>query len=134
MCRSSIRTEVRTDVGELDPAWSLARWPAADYWNAFVANIEMRGNGVFFDPRLNDAQQFPIAAAAGFANKRDPVDLITAKLPALHVYQLDIPAPPAPRGSFDAAAAARGKVVFNGKANCASCHVPPLFTEPGWNM
>jgi mono/diheme cytochrome c family protein len=27
--------------------------------------------------------------------------------------------------------AAHGKVVFNGKANCASCHVPPLFTEPG---
>ena len=20
------------------------------------------------------------------------------------------------------------------KANCAACHVPPLFTEPGWNM
>ena len=28
----------------------------------------------------------------------------------------------------------RGKAVFNGRANCSSCHVPPLFTEPGWNM
>jgi cytochrome c peroxidase len=24
-------------------------------------------------------------------------------------------------------------MVFKGKANCAQCHVPPLFTEPGWN-
>jgi len=24
--------------------------------------------------------------------------------------------------------------VFNGKAKCASCHVPPLFSEPGWPM
>jgi cytochrome c peroxidase len=22
----------------------------------------------------------------------------------------------------------------NGKAKCASCHVPPLFSEPGWPM
>jgi cytochrome c peroxidase len=27
--------------------------------------------------------------------------------------------------------AAHGKSIFDGKANCASCHVPPLFTEPG---
>jgi len=126
----------------IPPAFGLAGvnlhtstgWGSATHWNALVANLEMHGKGVFFDPRLDNAQQFPIAAAAGFGNKRDPVDLITAKLPALHVYQLAIPAPQAPRGTFDAAAAARGKVVFNGKANCASCHVPPLFTEPGWNM
>ena len=24
--------------------------------------------------------------------------------------------------------------VFNGAGRCATCHVPPLFTEPGWNM
>jgi cytochrome c peroxidase len=42
--------------------------------------------------------------------------------------------PKPPRGSFDAAAAARGKSLFESKANCASCHVPPLFTEPGWNQ
>jgi cytochrome c peroxidase len=60
--------------------------------------------------------------------------LITAKLPALQFYQLSIPAPTPPRGSFDPRAADRGKELFNGAAGCASCHVPPLFTEPGWNM
>ncbi len=25
-------------------------------------------------------------------------------------------------------------MIFNEKAKCATCHVPPLFTEPGWNM
>ena len=24
--------------------------------------------------------------------------------------------------------------MFNGKAGCARCHVPPLFTEPGHNV
>jgi cytochrome c peroxidase len=32
------------------------------------------------------------------------------------------------------AAARRGKVLFNTKAQCSSCHVAPLFTEPGWNL
>ena len=41
---------------------------------------------------------------------------------------------PPPRGSFNAAAAKRGEAVFNGPGKCATCHVPPLFTEPGWNM
>jgi len=31
------------------------------------------------------------------------------------------------------AAATRGETLFKGKADCAVCHVPPLFTEPGWN-
>jgi cytochrome c peroxidase len=60
--------------------------------------------------------------------------LISSKLPALQFYQLAIPAPPAPAGSFDATAAERGKTLFHGKADCAQCHVPPTFTEPGWNM
>jgi cytochrome c peroxidase len=42
--------------------------------------------------------------------------------------------PKPPEGSFDKAAAARGQAVFNGKADCKRCHVPPLFTEPGWPM
>jgi cytochrome c peroxidase len=25
-------------------------------------------------------------------------------------------------------------MAFEGPAKCASCHVAPLFTEPGWNM
>jgi cytochrome c peroxidase len=52
----------------------------------------------------------------------------------LQFYQLAIPAPDPPRGSFDFAAAQRGKTLFSGKANCAVCHTPPIFTEPGWNM
>src|SRR5207244_4480098 len=56
------------------------------------------------------------------------------KLAALHVYQLAIAAPTSPPGSFDVAAAARGQAVFNGMSQCSTCHVPPLFTEPGWNM
>jgi CxxC motif-containing protein (DUF1111 family) len=104
------------------------------HWNAFVANLEMHGVGTFFDPRLNDAVQFPIAAANGFGNVRNTPDLITGKLADLHFYQLAIPAPAPPIGSFNASAAASGRSLFAGKAACATCHVPPLFTEPGWNM
>jgi hypothetical protein len=126
----------------IPPAFGLAGvnlhtwtgWGSVTHWNALVANLEMHGKGTFFDPRLNDAIQFPIAAAAGFGDVRNDPDLITSKLAALHFYQLAIPAPKPPRGSFDEAAAARGEVLFNGKADCARCHVPPLFTEPGWNM
>lgn len=109
-------------------------WGSVTHWNAFVANLEMHGQGTFYDPRLNDPVKFPIAAREGFGNVRSNPDLITAKLPALQFYQLAIPAPPAPAGSFDSAAAARGQVLFNGVARCATCHVPPIFTEPGWNM
>ena len=103
------------------------------YWNAFVANLEMQGEGTFFDQRLMNVQQYPIAAKAGFGNKRPANDMITAKLAALHYYQLSIPAPTPPAGSFDQARAGRGEALFKGKAQCATCHVPPLFTEPGWN-
>jgi hypothetical protein len=104
------------------------------YWNAFVANLEMHGQGTFYDPRLNNEERFPVAARAGFDNVRSDKDLITAKLGDLHAYQLAIPAPKPPSNSFDVAAAARGKTVFANQGQCASCHVPPLFTEPGFNM
>ena len=89
-------------------------WGSIPYWNAFVANLEMHGVGRFFDPRLENAAQFPIAAAHGFGdlphiNPDD--DLITSKLSDLQFYQL---------------------AIFSAK--CASCHVPPLYTEPGWNL
>jgi hypothetical protein len=109
-------------------------WGSVTYWNAYVANTQMHGQGTFFDPRLKNAQQFPVAVKASFHDMRGKPDLITSKLAALHYYQLSIPAPKPPAGSFDAAAAGRGKAVFEGKARCASCHVPPLFTEPGWGM
>jgi cytochrome c peroxidase len=104
------------------------------YWNAFVANIEMHGQGTFSDARFNDATQFPIASRAGFGSIQNAPDNITPTLAALHFYQLAIPAPVPPSGSFDAQAAARGAAVFSAPGRCATCHVPPLFTEPGWNM
>ena len=109
-------------------------WGSVTYWNAFVAVIEMQGQGTFFDPRLNDPVKFPLAVKAGLFNIRREPDLVTPKLPALHVYQLAIPAPKPPTNSFDAVAAARGETVFTGQGQCASCHVPPLFGEPGWMM
>ncbi|HET9839806.1 MAG TPA: hypothetical protein VFR84_16385 [Candidatus Angelobacter sp.] len=126
----------------IPPAFGLAGvnlhtytgWGSVPYWNAFVANLEMHGKGTFFDPRLDDPVKFPIAARNGFGHVSNPDDQITAKLAPLHVYQLAIAAPAPPAGSFDPAAAARGKALFNGKAQCSSCHVPPLMTEPGWNM
>ena len=108
-------------------------WGSVPYWNAFVANLEMQGSGRFYDPRLNDTNTFPVAARLGFANVQSPIDLITGKLPALQFYQLALTAPKPPQNSFDSTAADRGKALFAGKANCATCHVPPLFTEPGWN-
>jgi hypothetical protein len=109
-------------------------WGSVTHWNAFVANLEMHGQGTFYDSRLNDASTFPLAAKKGYGNVRSTNDLITPKLAALHYYQLSIPAPTPPAGSFNADAATRGSVLFNGKAQCATCHVPPLYTEPGWNM
>jgi hypothetical protein len=111
-------------------------WGSVPHWNAFVANLEMHGKGRFFDPRLNNAAQFPIAAANGFGdlphiNPDD--DLITSKLAALQLYQLSIPAPN-PTVPFDKAAAARGDELFSGKAGCNNCHAEPLWTEPGWNL
>jgi hypothetical protein len=126
----------------LPPAFGLAGvnqhtwtggWGNVTYWNAFVANLEMQGQGTFIDARLNDAEQYPVAAQAGFGYKQSDQDLITSKLAALHFYQLAIPAPTPPEGSFDAQAATRGEALFGGKAKCAQCHVPPLYTEPGRN-
>jgi hypothetical protein len=126
----------------IPPAFGLAGinlhtwtgWGGVSHWNAFVANLEMHGQGTFFDPRLDDASRFPIAARERFGHVRAEEDMITPLLPALQLYQLALPAPKPPRGSYDLAMAKRGESVFSGKADCARCHVPPLYTEPGWNM
>jgi hypothetical protein len=109
-------------------------WGSVTHWNGYVANTQMRGKGTFFDPRLNDPDRFPVAAKTKDWNIRNDPDLVTAKLPALHFYQLSLVAPKPPEGSFDKEAAGRGQALFNGKADCKRCHVPPLFTEPGWPM
>jgi hypothetical protein len=126
----------------IPPAFGLAgvnlhTWTGAGsvpYWNAYVAVTQQHGSGVFFDPRLGNPDQYPVAAKSGSFNTRGTPDLVTSKLAALHFYQLAIPAPTPPKGSFDKAAAARGKEVFSGRGQCATCHVPPLFTEPGHNL
>jgi hypothetical protein len=130
----------------IPPAFGLAGvnlgtwtgWGSTTYWNAFVANLEMHGVGRIWDPRLNDAERFPIAAANGFGNLNPDLspedDRITPKLADLHLYQLALKAPAPPPGSFNEAAAARGDELFSGKARCNQCHVEPLFTEPGWNL
>lgn len=115
-------------------AHTYTGWGSVTHWNAYVANTQMRGKGTFFDPRLNDKDRFPVAAKTKDWDIRNDPDLVTSKLPALHFYQLSLLAPRPPEGSFDRAAAARGQALFTGKADCKRCHVPPLFTEPGWPM
>ena len=138
----ALRPDGQTGAVMIPPAFGLAGvnlhtwtgWGGVSHWNALVANLEMHGQGTFYDPRLNDPVKFPVASRAGFGDVRAEHDLITSTLPALQLYQLALEAPRPPAGSFDARAAARGEDVFNGRARCARCHVAPLFTEPGWNM
>jgi mono/diheme cytochrome c family protein/cytochrome c5 len=87
------------------------------YWNRYVAVVQMGGQGSFSDPRL------PLSVTNG------TMDLVSSKLPALQAYQLSLNAPPPPADSFDAAAAARGKEIFNGVANCVRCHSGESFTD-----
>jgi hypothetical protein len=87
------------------------------YWNRYVAVTQMGGLGTMVEPRLN------LSVTHG------SVDLVSAKLPALQAYQLSLAAPAPPAGSFEPAAAARGKLVFEGGGKCASCHSGPSFTD-----
>jgi mono/diheme cytochrome c family protein len=86
------------------------------YWNNYVAVTQMGGHGSFSDPRI------------GLSITQEP-DLVTPKLPALLRYQLSLTTPPPPAGSFDPQAARRGAAVFKGRARCATCHIPPTFTD-----
>jgi hypothetical protein len=140
----AFRPDGKSAATLIPPAFGLAGvnlhtytgWGSITYWNAFVANLEMHGKGNFTDSRLDDPIQFPVAAKARFGHVQVPEDQdqITSKLGPLHAYQLSIPAPKPPTGSFDKVAAARGDTLFSAKAKCASCHTEPLTTEPGWNM
>jgi mono/diheme cytochrome c family protein len=108
----------------IPPAYGLLNVPLetftgegpVSYWNNYVAVTQMGGQGDFTDRRL------------GITVDHDP-DLVTSKLPALRAYQLSIPAPTPPPGSFDAAAAQRGSAVFGGKARCVTCHSGTAFTD-----
>jgi mono/diheme cytochrome c family protein len=87
------------------------------YWNRYVAVTQMGGLGAFSDSRT------------GVSVTNGTVDLVSAKLPALQAYQLSLATPPAPAGSFDPAAAVRGKLVFSNKGQCISCHSGAEFTD-----
>ena len=56
-------------------------------------------------------------------------DLVSSKLPALQAYQLSLAAPTPPVGSFDTAAAARGRIVFDGAGQCSTCHTGATLTD-----
>jgi len=90
--------------------------PNVKYWNRYVAVTQMHGQGNFSEPRLDiNIQQSP--------------DLVARQLGALQAYQLSLQAPPPPAGSFDAQAAERGRVVFNGAGQCSFCHTGSTFTD-----
>ena len=88
------------------------------YWNRYVAVTQMHGHGSFTEPRATPPD-----------NVQNPPDSVSALLPALQAYQLSLQKPVPPAGSFDAAAAERGRVVFNGAGQCASCHTGALLTD-----
>jgi len=114
----------KNDPVVIPPAYGLAGTNLAtytgegsiSYWNAYVAVTQMHGLGTFVAPKIRD-------------DIHHTPDLVTSKLPALLLYQLSLEAPAPPAGTFDAAAAARGAAVFGGVARCASCHVPPHYSD-----
>jgi mono/diheme cytochrome c family protein len=77
----------------------------------------MGGLGTMIEPRLN------------LAITHGTVDLVSSRLPALQAYQLSLKAPAPPAGSFDAQAAVRGRLVFEGAGKCATCHTGATFTD-----
>jgi len=136
------RPDGKTAATLIPPAYGLTGvnlhtyegWGSIPYWNGFVATLEMHGQGNFTDERLNDPAKFPVAARNGFGHVRVPRDMVSKKLPALQFYQLALRAPRPRSNAYNHAAAKRGRAIFMGKGRCASCHVPPTYSEPGWDM
>jgi len=85
------------------------------YWNLYVGVTQMHGHGSFADARI------------GVNVNNPPENLTAAKLSALRAYQFSLDKPAA--SGFDAVAAARGKLVFDGVGQCASCHVGAELTD-----
>jgi len=88
-----------------------------EYWNRYVSVTQMGGHGTFTEKRTH------VDVDHG------PDDLVSDKLPALQEYQLSLPAPPPPNGTFDPDAASRGEKIFSGAGKCSSCHTGPLLTD-----
>lgn len=137
----AVRPDGRNGAVLIPPAFGLGGsnlhtftgWGSISYWNALVANLEMGGVGRFYDPRLNNEEQFPVAVKLGSFDRRPDVDQVTSKLAALQMYQLALPVPEPVTNPFDYSAK-RGEELFHGRARCSSCHTPPLYTEPGHNL
>lgn len=107
--------------------------PNLSYWNRYVAVTQMGGQGVFSDPRVGTHLDPLTPGLApnwhpGMLVKNGTQDMVSSALAALQAYQLSIPAPPPPAGSFEPAAAQRGQKVFK-SAGCSSCHSGPQFTD-----
>ena len=85
------------------------------YWNLYVGVTQMHGHGTFVDARIGASVHNP------------PENLTTDKLAALRAYQFSLDKPVAT--AFDAAAAGRGKAVFEGAGQCATCHVGAALTD-----
>ena len=90
------------------------------YWNAYVAITQMHGHGRFVDPRIG-------------VDKNNPPDLVSSKLEPLRAYQFSLETPEPIPGTFNAAAAQRGKAVFNGVAKCQQCHLGDALTDVNAN-
>lgn len=109
----------------IPPAYGLRGSPLATYtgdgdikyWNNYVAVTQMGGQGSFSEPRLGIERSLPPGTP----------DLVGPKLDALRAYELSLEAPPAAAGSYDGAAAARGRTLF--EQSCARCHGGAAFTE-----
>lgn len=86
------------------------------YWNKYVAVTQMHGHGSFSDPRI------------GVSVNNPPENVTTAKLAALREYQFSLNTPAPPSG-LDNAAVERGRAVFTGAGQCATCHVGATFTD-----
>jgi mono/diheme cytochrome c family protein len=86
------------------------------YWNLYVGVTQMHGHGTFSEPRTGVAVQ-------------NPPDMISSKLEALQAYQLSLTSPAPAAGSFDPAAAQRGRAVFQGAGGCATCHSGNRYTD-----
>src|SRR5207248_344764 len=145
LCHSTVDDSVAPGIGRRRDGWPnrdlnvgaiIAMAPDLSAVAALlqVDQPTVRAVANSWGPGRFDAEQFLVGARAGMGDVRADDDKVTAKLAPLHFYQLAIPAPAPPPGSFDRRAAARGESVFTSRARCSTCHVAPLFTEPGWAM
>lgn len=127
----------------LPPAFALSGinlhtwtgWGSVTHWNAYVANTQMRGKGTFYDPRMNNPKQYPIAVKTGDWNIRNYPDLITPKLADLNVYQLSLVAPKPPTASYNNIAAKRGQSFLTEKLNVQfAMYLPFIVNQVGLHI